>query len=136
MCGRVYMPAAPLLEMLGPQVTPFWRADAPLLTGALAALSLQACFFPTAALLPMRAHMPRLTRLSMDLTSNEGSVGLEALLLLLCRPHAGAVQLECLTCTCMEVVVDAEAVRGSVLQQLGSCFGVTGVVLEVVRLVG
>ncbi len=84
----------------------------------------------------MRAHMSRLTRLSMDLTSNrsEGCIGLDVVVLLLCRPHAGAVQLEHIVCTCMEVVVDAGAVRGSVLQQLESCFGVTGVNVEVVLL--
>lgn len=83
--------------------------------------------------------MPRLTRLSIDMTSNgvESSMDLDVLLLLLCRPHDGAVQLKHLVCTCRRwwtEVVDAELVRVSVLRQLDSCFGVTGVNVEVVRL--
>ncbi len=72
--------------------------------------------------------MMRLARLKVNLGFHQDldeSV-LESVLLLLCRPHPGAVPLEHLECAC-PASVDIGEVKQSVLGQLQGCYGVRDV---------
>ncbi len=95
----------------------------------LAGLHLIRCSFPLPALPAMRAHMPQLQQLELGLRYVRGvdESALGSALVLVCRPHHGAVQLRHITCYACPSSVDREACRQAVLQQLQGDFGVTGV---------
>ncbi len=104
-------------------------ADTPLLPFALthAGLDLQNCYAPLAALPGLRPHMTRLTRLEVDLPCHYPSridpEVLQAVALLLLRPHPGAVQLQWLRFTNCAHAVQTElcmqSIRRSWLHSLG-----------------
>lgn len=121
-----------------------------------AGLSLVDCCYPLAGLPAMRAHMPQLQQLELELEL-DGYSGLDtdtltSVLVQLCRPlqqpqqqqpqqphyyqqqqqqQQGTMQLRELTCWGSGGRIDAAACRQSVLQQLEHCFGVTDVVVNV-----
>ncbi len=81
----------------------------------------------------MRHQMTQLTHLELDLADHcsMDQHQLASVLLQLCRPHPGAEQLKHLKCRIFyewELSnADKEACRRTVLQQLASSYGVTGV---------
>ncbi len=88
-----------------------------------------------AALPILRGPMLQLSKLEVDF-QHCGAVDrgtLEAVLLQLCRPpHGGAVPLRHVRCGGFDSssTLDIMQIRESVLRQLASLFGVTGVVIE------
>ncbi len=100
-----------------------------------AGLSLQDCDFPLDALPAMRAHLPQLQRLELDLRHCRlvNCRALTSMLVQLCRPQQqqqqrqGAVQLRELKCTGCGDKLDADACRQAVLQRLEQDYGVRDV---------
>ncbi len=106
----------------------------PLYTVALlAGLSLWGCSFPLAALPLLRFPLLRLVHLELDIGACEGvsNTALEPLLLLLCRPHSGALPLQQLKCMRCPQQLDKERCVQYVLEHLEKDFGVTGVTVLV-----
>ncbi len=86
-------------------------------------LDLGACSFPVAALPGLRPAMRNLRHLYLDF-DHEGlaSEELVSVLVMLCRPHAGADPLVSLECGGLPPLLDPVAVEEAVLQQLESDF--------------
>lgn len=104
----------------------------------LAALELQGCAFPVAALPLLRNPMLQLRDLKLDVVNQDGleaatrgleAATLESVLLLLCRPHSGVAPLASLTVNGCSEDVEAGECEESVRMQLELDFGVTGVEL-------
>ncbi len=96
-----------------------------------AGLQLQQCYFPLAALLGMRPHMLQLTHLVLDLQCLHDITDtvLGSVAQLLCRPQPGAQQLAYLECYGCPSALDVGDWERSVLADLETGFGVTGVVV-------
>ncbi len=92
----------------------------------VAVLRLETCTFPVAALSGLRPAMRQLRRLTVDMQCLEGLARneLEAALLLLCRPYAGAEPVGLLQCCCCPDTVDVDEIQRAVADQLREYFGV------------
>ncbi len=89
---------------------------------------------PLASLPALRPAMGQLASLRVDLRHHNFPYGaqgeeLESVLLLLCRPHAGALPLRSLECGYLPKRMQLGDVRERVVQQLATDFGETDVQL-------
>ncbi len=104
-----------------------------LVTAALfsAELALPNCEVPVTSLPLLRCPMLRLTRLVLDLGGSEcedmNTAALVPLLMLLCKPHAGAAPLLHLEGTGCPGSLDVDQCKRSLEEQLQQCYGVTDV---------
>ncbi len=95
-------------------------------------LALEDCSLPMASLPALRPAMGQLASLRVDLRHHDFPDGaqdeeLESVLLLLCRPHAGALPLRSLECSYLPDWMELVDVQERVLQQLATDLGETGV---------